>query len=758
MYDDDPKRGMYRYHGLKIISISLMVLVSVIAFIASSRTDSEEDAADSKWILAVLLCFKAYATMPLFDLKCLLVLVLTISAVWPVVHGALPNILEQAGCLLLGGLLIFVDARQRCLDRMRIYLEMRVREDSQDLVEVELKVLKDEMQRLVKASESIAQKHRIDSLTKEIENPEAKERIAREHARLVGLYTKFACRDGSHMSAESRMAELADMNKGFIKLRSMAEQESQRLASIMGEVHDEFAAIEDEWELVKKCPNITSPLPEKPHQLEAPAWWDQQLDQDCEIENPYEDVQSAVGLVHDQIEWYRIQAEWAKQDFTSLLSQAVQKFNEAEIPFDLGLDPEDVQQWWNDKNPTKQFDDIPFEGEMAIAGSRMVSNEIKHQCVEHGRHCALQLGPLKERGRAAAKVEEYGKKGGEAYPDLHKARYVTDWLRARVLFASPKALSLFFWYLMRRQEETGLEISLVKNKLQERPVATDTSANIHINVEFKSLHGSARHTAELQLLLENFVLAKNLEHKYYELRRAQKFVEILLPIFPDIKYAKEEKPEKQEKVYMGKTTGMKENKIEQQKQAQENALVMDMYSHVLKDVYGEELGAGNGNDPYGNAFGSEEQSGQSGRKGLSRLSELPGAGGLMGKMSSSASSSNVGKTPSLLSGLGLPSAPWSPLRSSNVNMDAINEDESEEGSNNVGPLMSNLRNISPQVSRNPTGQRMTAMCRTMTKEMSQGGASMGHMGSLASPVGSHLSTTSSNGAVKVVPIGVNRPL
>jgi hypothetical protein len=36
---------------------------------------------------------------------------------------------------------------------------------------------------------------------------------------------------------------------------------------------------------------------------------------------------------------------------------------------------------------------------------------------------------------------------------------------------------------------------------------------------------------ELQLLLENFVLAKDLEHKYYEIRRATNIKAMLSPIF-----------------------------------------------------------------------------------------------------------------------------------------------------------------------------------------------------------------------------------
>ena len=60
-----------------------------------------------------------------------------------------------------------------------------------------------------------------------------------------------------------------------------------------------------------------------------------------------------------------------------------------------------------------------------------------------------------------------------------------------------------------------------------------TSSNIHINFRLKAekFDGAVVIVGELQLLLENFVLAKDLEHKYYEIRRAENLKALLSPIF-----------------------------------------------------------------------------------------------------------------------------------------------------------------------------------------------------------------------------------
>lgn len=80
-------------------------------------------------------------------------------------------------------------------------------------------------------------------------------------------------------------------------------------------------------------------------------------------------------------------------------------------------------------------------------------------------------------------------------------------------------------------EVPKLDIVSCKNKLTTSP-SNDTSCCIHINVLF-DVQGE-QHLAELQLVLESFCIAKDLEHKYYEFRRAETLAELLAPVLAKV--------------------------------------------------------------------------------------------------------------------------------------------------------------------------------------------------------------------------------
>ena len=54
-----------------------------------------------------------------------------------------------------------------------------------------------------------------------------------------------------------------------------------------------------------------------------------------------------------------------------------------------------------------------------------------------------------------------------------------------------------------------------------------------IRFDHPLLHGDAGHLCELQLMLVDFLIAQDLEHKFYEARRAMNFTDVLAPLFPD---------------------------------------------------------------------------------------------------------------------------------------------------------------------------------------------------------------------------------
>ena len=71
----------------------------------------------------------------------------------------------------------------------------------------------------------------------------------------------------------------------------------------------------------------------------------------------------------------------------------------------------------------------------------------------------------------------------------------------------------------------------MKNKMTSKK--TLTACDIHMNIKFTVPMFGGRITviAELQLLLQNLLLAKDLEHKSYEVKRSTHLPEILAPIY-----------------------------------------------------------------------------------------------------------------------------------------------------------------------------------------------------------------------------------
>lgn len=153
---------------------------------------------------------------------------------------------------------------------------------------------------------------------------------------------------------------------------------------------------------------------------------------------------------------------------------------------------------------------------------------IKPVSTVYGPYAALGIGPWKDAGRAKSKVEEMLE--DPKYPDKDTPeKYLSDNLRGRIVFNSPQPLVLFFWYLMYNIPD--IEVVRVKNKMKNKKMAT--AADIHINVRVKphEFEDELAICGELQLLLEHFVLAKDLEHKYYEIRRAETVRALWAPIF-----------------------------------------------------------------------------------------------------------------------------------------------------------------------------------------------------------------------------------
>merc|ERR1711970_1492080 len=149
---------------------------------------------------------------------------------------------------------------------------------------------------------------------------------------------------------------------------------------------------------------------------------------------------------------------------------------------------------WNELYPDNQLINPPWIPGLTFGTTIAATRQ--HDFIEGGRHAGLQVGPAKDRLRVQAKLDEY-REMKETCPDSDcLEKYVTDWLRARVVFTNPSALAVFFWYLI--VEVPKFKVLVCKNKLRKAPGVQDTSCNIHINVQFKVQEDE--HIGELQLI------------------------------------------------------------------------------------------------------------------------------------------------------------------------------------------------------------------------------------------------------------------
>lgn len=420
-------------------------------------------------------------------------------------------------------LLLFMGSRRRSMEIRLEYLKDRMNQQLETHDQVKIKRLATQMEKMKEIMESdmdvSSQKNKLNELKANLENPEIKKNIQRKHQALIEAYIALS----KGQSPDSEIARLEKLSSDFEDLKSFSEAESRRLANIMEDLYANFAQL-PEWRSVTTCPafEMYERLPEYPKekicQTSACGWWRW---------DHVPPIADRVGLEMDHLNWYSYRALWARSTFQTILKDAVQMFNQASCPEDLGLDALDVMDTWNRKHPDKKIEHLPFTPDepLNVEGLTM-SSAMASDYVEHGQHAGLQIGPNKLLQRVRAKVEEYETEEPDKYPSQDNlAKYVCDWLRGRVIFANPLAMSVFFWYLQFRVPK--FKVLLCKNKLLKPPKG-DTSCNIHLNVRFK-VQGE-EHTAEIQLLLENFLIAKDLEHKYYEFRRATRLSELLAPV------------------------------------------------------------------------------------------------------------------------------------------------------------------------------------------------------------------------------------
>lgn len=101
-----------------------------------------------------------------------------------------------------------------------------------------------------------------------------------------------------------------------------------------------------------------------------------------------------------------------------------------------------------------------------------------------------------------------------------------DLNRASVVVEHPIVMAVVYYVLLAHLERRGGKISKVKNKLAEQPFTQPP--NIHVNLESKT-----GWVSEVQIHFGDILKLKDMQHKYYELNRADKEKPelFLMPVF-----------------------------------------------------------------------------------------------------------------------------------------------------------------------------------------------------------------------------------
>lgn len=426
---------------------------------------------------------------------------------------------EPAAALWATGYAIFIAARARHIAAMRQYVEMQVMKEARQwrmIDNLEVYEYTDHLKSKIERSNTFATST-VAALRKELEDPEARRALIRTHRALIKDYNALA--NGNVNEEEKLLADqISEIRCNFENLQNGAVRESNRQARVLQAMHQEISKTE-EWSFVELIPSFKPKDVEALHQRNGCVWWTKDLTTRVEYQK--------LELASNRLQWYMAQAEWARIPFQKALGDAVDRFNGSRCVTDLGLIPWDIISLWNEKHPEDSMYALPFAAGEEVGGDIGMDPVMKHLYLAWGEHAGLQLGPIKSMERARQKLEEYSNE--EQFPDQDgREKYILDLLRGRVVFGSPKSMALFFWYLVSGLIP-GIEVVRNKNKLCV-PETTSFSLQLNVRISFSGIE----HTAELQLLLESFVVAQDLEHKYYELKRAMSLNSVLSPIFEEM--------------------------------------------------------------------------------------------------------------------------------------------------------------------------------------------------------------------------------
>ncbi|CAD7929899.1 unnamed protein product [Amoebophrya sp. A25] len=114
--------------------------------------------------------------------------------------------------------------------------------------------------------------------------------------------------------------------------------------------------------------------------------------------------------------------------------------------------------------------------------------------------------------------------------DFVPERFITDNLRCRVIFASPSAMLVFFWYLVYSVEE--FEVIGLRNGLRNGLVVPDLVVTVKMAVP--EFDGELELLCEIVLRLEAYALTRDIEYTFAKIAHATSIATFLEPLFPSL--------------------------------------------------------------------------------------------------------------------------------------------------------------------------------------------------------------------------------
>lgn len=270
------------------------------------------------------------------------------------------------------------------------------------------------------------------------------------------------------------------------------------------QIHRHYAEDAARWGLVVELPSVRAA--EHPHQPVCPPAWPAEDGKGMEPTAPKDNSEAAKDAAsRTYCRLASVLAGWTLSTLKAKVEHLAGDFN------------------------TLNASDIITKYELDARFAAFEFNPDKHFMVEDAKNdvqgpvVSVRIGPLKQAARAEAKVRSLREElpaDELAHMNEPLGRYVLDFMRATCCFEDPFAMRLFFEALHKE-----FTVVRVKNKYGGPPTAETGNPSVLINVGAQTPYGE--YIGEVQLILQAYLVAKQVQHKSYEAMRAPSVWDLL---------------------------------------------------------------------------------------------------------------------------------------------------------------------------------------------------------------------------------------